>query len=50
MAMDHVYLLIAVVVILGGLDQLVVLVGQSQAVSLPRRLVIAFHSFLLQFI
>ena len=34
--MDHVYLLIAVVVILGGLGQLVVLVGQSQAVSLPR--------------
>lgn len=35
-AMDPVYLLIAVVVILVGLDQLVVLVGQSQAVSLPR--------------
>ena len=33
--MDHVYLLIAVVAILDGLDQLVVQVGQSQAVSLP---------------
>ena len=34
--MDPVYLLIAVVVILAGLDQLVVLVSQSQAISLPR--------------
>lgn len=33
--MDPVYILIAVVVILVGLDQLVVLVGQSQDVILP---------------
>jgi len=40
--MDHVYLLIAVVVILGGLDRLVVLVGQSQAISLHRHWLFSF--------